>query len=318
MLEKKPRTKLDNLINEFLEYLEVEKGRSTKTIRNYRHYLQRFSEWTKISSPSDITQDLVIKYRLYLNRLTDRQGDPIKKATQNYYVIALRAFLKYLARRDIKSLSAEKVELAKQEEREVEFLDKEEVESLLNTPNVNKIYGLRDKAILELLFSTGLRVSELAKLDRDQVDLRRREFSVRGKGSKIRIVFISERAADWLTQYLQKRRDNGQSLFIRHGRKKEDSDKVSKDETVTNPDALRLSVRSIQRIVSKHALKAGITKHVAPHTLRHSFATDLLANGADIRSVQEMLGHASISTTQIYTHVRNERLKEVHRKFHGK
>lgn len=298
---------LEKLLIDFLEYLEIERTRSQKTIENYHHYLKRFFAWSKISKPEQITNELVRSYRLHLNRLEDTKGNTLKRATQNYHIIAIRSFLKYLTKRDIKTLSAEKIEVGKNPSHEIEFLDAGEVERLLSAANKEDLKSLRDRAILELLFSAGLRVSELAGLGRDQINLDRQEFSVRGKGDKIRIVFISESAKIALEKYLEKRMDIDNALFIRYSKKK----------TSENQQTLRLTPRSIQRIVKFYAAKAGIVKEVHPHTLRHSFATDLLSNGADIRSVQTMLGHSSITTTQIYTHVTNEQLKEIHKKFHA-
>ena len=304
--------KIKNLKTEFLEYLEIEKNRSQLTIRNYDHYLDRFLDWAMVRSPEDITSDLVKKFRLYLNRYKDDKGRNLKKVTQDYYVIALRGFLKYLAKQDIKTLASEKIELGKSEEREVEFLEAEEVKRLLESAGNENFRSLRDKAILELLFSTGLRVSELSNLNRDSVNLKSGEFSVRGKGGKIRLVFISDSAKNAIIDYIKKRKDIDPSLFVNIRKLK--SSKASDKHTCS----LRLTPRSIQRIVKKYAIKAGIVKKVTPHTLRHSFATDLLMNGADIRSVQSMLGHSSITTTQIYTHITNRHLKDIHKKFHSK
>jgi site-specific recombinase XerD len=298
---------IKNLKTEFLEYLEIEKNRSQLTIRNYDHYLDRFLDWAMVRSPKDITSDLVRKFRLYLNRYKDSKGKNLKKATQDYYVIALRGFLKYLAKQDIKTLASEKVELGKTQDREVEFLEAEEVKRLLESVGTQNFVSLRDKAILELLFSTGLRVSEIANLNKENINLKSGEFSVRGKGGKIRLVFISDSAKDAIINYIKKRKDLDLALFI-HFKKAGSKDSCS----------LRLTPRSIQRIVKKYAIKAGIVKKVTPHTLRHSFATDLLMNGADIRSVQSMLGHSSITTTQIYTHITNKHLKDIHKKFHSK
>jgi site-specific recombinase XerD len=299
---------LQKLLIDFLEYLEVERNRSQKTIENYHHYLKRFLQWAKISDPKDLTFELVRNYRIYLNRLADEKGHELKKITQNYHLIAIRSFLKYLSKRDIKCLSAEKIEIGKNPSHEIEFLDGEEVDRLLQAASGNSIKSLRDRAILELLFSAGLRVSELSNLNRDQINLDRQEFSVRGKGDKLRLVFISDTAKDALQKYLDKRTDFDNSIFVRFSKKK----------FTENSETRRLTPRSIQRIVKFYAAKAGIVKDVHPHTLRHSFATDLLANGADIRSVQTMLGHSSITTTQIYTHITNTQLKSVHQKFHGK
>ena len=304
---------LQSLIIDYLEYLEVELGRSQKTIENYNHYLHRFCSFAKqkeqITYPQDITLDTVRKYRIYLHRFELPNGKTLKISTQNYHIIALRNFLKYLAKRDVSTLAAEKIEIGKTPMRQVEFLEPEEVERLLTAATGPDIASKRDRALLELLFSAGLRVSELVAINRDDINLERQEFSVRGKGSKVRIVFISDTAKKALETYLKKRTDIDPALFIRI-------------RTGTNKQAdmngLRLTPRSVQRIVKKYAKKAGIVKDVHPHTLRHSFATDLLQNGADIRSVQAMLGHANITTTQIYTHVTDQNLKNIHKKFHGK
>lgn len=297
---------LEEALLDYLEYLEIELNRSEKTVENYRHYLERFFVWSNISQPRQITMDLVRKYRLYLNRLEDENGNTLKKITQNYHIIALRNFLKYLAKKDITSLSAEKLEVGRNPEREVDFLSGEEMSQILGGASSDDLKTLRDRSILELLFSAGLRVSELVSINRDQINLRNQEFSVRGKGSKVRIVFISDTAKLFLQKYLSKRVDIDPALFVRIMKNPQDK------------EDLRLTVRSIQRIVKYYAHKAGIVKDVHPHTLRHSFATDLLSNGADIRSVQAMLGHSSITTTQIYTHVTNRQLKDIHKKFHRK
>ena len=300
---------IKDLKTQFLEYLEIEKNRSAKTMENYDHYLVRFINFAKVSKPGDISEELIRKYRLYLNRLNDNFGRPLKKVTQNYHVIALRVFLKYLAKRDIKTVSAEKLELGKQEERQVTFLEPQELDRFLKAPSGTALSDLRDRAILETLFSTGLRVSELCSLNCDDIDIKRGEFSVRGKGSKIRVVFLSDTARAALTSYLDKRPDADEALFIR----------VPQNEKLEKYEKLRLTPRSIQRIIKKYAVTAGIVgKKVSPHSLRNSFATDLLRNGADIRSVQALLGHSSITTTQIYTHVTDKQLREVHERFHGK
>ncbi len=300
---------IKELKSQFLEYLEIEKNRSPKTIENYNHYLTRFISFAKVENPRDIIEEAVRKYRLTLNRTTDERGKPLKKVTQNYHVIALRSFLKYLAKRDIRTVPAEKIELGKQEEREVVFLEPPELERFLRAPRGEALSNLRDRAILETLFSTGLRVSELCSLDQDDIDLKRGEFSVRGKGSKIRMVFLSEQSKAAIASYLDKRQDADEALFIR----------VPRGERFEKFEELRLTPRSIQRIIKKYAIAAGIVgKKVSPHSLRHSFATDLLRNGADIRSVQALLGHSSVTTTQIYTHVTDKQLREVHAKFHGK
>lgn len=293
---------------QYLEYLEIEKNRSAKTLENYGRYLGRFFGFAKISNPNQIDDELVRQYRLYLNRLKDADGESLKKVTQNYHIIALRNFLKYLAKRNIKSLAADRVELGKQEQREVTFLEPEELARLLNAPDGEDLDTLRDKSLLATLFSTGMRVSELCSLDRDKIDLNRGEVTVRGKGSKLRLVFLSDDAKEALKRYLNKRVDVDEALFTRIPRAK-----------LTSAGTLRLTPRSIQRIVEKYSIKAGVIgKKVSPHTLRHSYATDLLRNGADIRSVQAMLGHASVTTTQIYTHVTDKQLREVHQRFHNK
>lgn len=308
---------IKQLINEFLEYLEVEKGAAVKTAENYGRYLREFYNWTKKYlgddkfGPNDVSLELVRKYRIYLNRKKTEFGKDLKKITQNYYVIALRAFLKYLAKRGIKSLSAEQIELSKQEMRQVDFLEKDDLSRFLSAPAGDDIATLRDRAILETLFSTGLRISELCSLDRDDVDLEKSEFSVRGKGGKIRVVFLSDEAKVYIKKYLAKRKDVDPALFIAIGKNYE--------KTFSKGDNLRITSRSVQRLVKKYSAKAGIVgKRVTPHVLRHSFATNLLQNGADLRSVQAMLGHSSISTTQIYTHITDPHLKEIHRKFHKK
>lgn len=299
---------LNKLLMDFLEYLEIERNRSQKTTENYHHYIRRFLDWAKISKPEEIKADLVRKYRLYLNRIRDGKGKELKRVTQNYHVIALRNFLKYLAKRDIPTLQSEKIEVGKNPSRTVDFLNNRETERLLNSASGDNLVSLRDRSILELLFSSGLRVSELVSINQDQINLKEQEFSVKGKGDKIRIVFVSNSAKNFLQRYLEKRTDIDPALFVR----------IKRNNKKENNEDLRLTPRSIQRIVKRYAAKAGIIKNVHPHTLRHSFATDLLSNGADIRSVQEMLGHSSITTTQIYTHVTNQQLKEVHKAFHRK
>lgn len=311
-------TPLDQLKTSFLEYCEVEKGKSQKTISNYDHYLTRFISWAKlyrVQNPQDITLDLVRKYRLWLNRLQGKNGF-LKKITQNYHIVALRAWLKYLAKRDVKTLAAEKIELSKISPRTVEFLSEEELEKLLSKPDVTDLKGLRDRAILEMLFSTGLRISELTSLNRSQVNPEKDEFTVRGKGDKPRLVFLSDQAKFWLKKYLQQRADNLSPLFINHACRQAGHSKEKED--IQSPNSQRLTARSVQRMIRRYALLAGLTKKVTPHTLRHSFATDLLSNNANIRSVQAMLGHASLSTTQIYTHVTNQELKKIHKACHGK
>jgi site-specific recombinase XerD len=302
------------LIAEFLEHLEIQKGCSPLSIQRYRHYLLRFHNWLNENSPAtkpeDINLELIRRYRLYLAHFPARDGVPLQRVTQSYHIVALRAFLRYLlVQRDIPTLSPDKIELPKQGLRSVAFLNPEQMERLLNSPQISNIIGLRDRAILETLFSTGLRVSELVNLNRDQVDLERKEFGVKGKGNKIRVVFLSDTAARWIERYLQARKDNFKPLYIRH------SGKVNIQKS---GEKMRLTARSIERIVAKYAKRSGLPIEATPHTLRHSFATDLLISGADIRSVQEMLGHESIRTTQVYTHVTNRHLKEVHKAFHSK
>ncbi len=294
---------------DFLEYLEIEQNRSQKTISNYDHYLTRLIDFAGDISVAEITPELIRKWRLWLNRLGTNVSDELDKSTQNYHLIALRSFLKYCAKRDIPALPADKIELARTKRTQVTFLNPEELHTLFTQPDVNTLQGCRDRAILELLFSSGLRVSELVGLNRDHINLKRREFMVRGKGQKDRPVFISSHATEKVQEYLSKRTDTLTPLFINHS---------GKNVATTSGNYKRLTARSIQRMVARYAKLAGITKHVSPHTLRHSFATDLLMNGADLRSVQAMLGHSNISTTQIYTHVTDPHLKNVHEKFHNK
>jgi len=305
---------LELSIAEFLEYLEIQKGCSPLTIREYRHYLKRFHNWltenSSATKPEDINLEIVRRYRLYLAHLRARDGVLLQRVTQSYHIVALRAFLRYLlVQRDIPTLSPDKIELPKQGSRSVSFLNPGQIERLLNSPKISNNVGLRDKTILETLFSTGLRVSELVSLNRDQVDLQRKEFGVKGKGNKIRVVFLSDTAAQWIERYLQSRQDHFKPLFIRYS---------GAVDVQKSGEKMRLTARSIQNIVSKYAKRSGLPIKATPHTLRHSFATDLLISGADIRSVQEMLGHESIRTTQVYTHVTNRHLKEVHKAFHSR
>src|SRR3989344_1169222 len=300
---------LSNLITDFLEYLELERNASQKTIQNYDHYLRRFLEFAGDIEPQKIDLNLIRKFRLHLSRWSDpKTAKSLKRVTQNYFMIALRAFLRYLARQDIDTISPEKVELGESEASPIKVLDPDSLASLIEAPNVLKKDGLRDRSLLELLFSTGLRVSELASLNTHSINLDRREFSVVGKGNKERIVFLSDSAAKWLDQYIKSRKDSYRPLFIRF---------QGKLSLIKDGEEMRLTSRSIQRIVEKYVKAAGISVKATPHTLRHSFATDLLINGADIRSVQEMLGHSNISTTQIYTHVTNKHLQDVHKAFHS-
>jgi site-specific recombinase XerD len=310
------KTKLQKSYNQFLEYLEIERNRSKLTLRNYDHYLKRFVDFCagqKVTDPLDIDLELIRSFRLYLNRLTENNKS-LKIITQNYHLIALRSFLKYLAKRDIKSLAAEKIELPKTPARTVEFLDTTDIERLIKATDEekDKLTRLRDRAILEMLFSTGLRISELVSIKRDGINLKRGEFAVRGKGDKMRLVFVSEKAVECLNRYLKERKDNSKALFIRHDAK----ESVEKQMESMSEKVSGLTARTIQRIIKKYAKLAGIMKKITPHTLRHSFATDLLTNGADLRSVQELLGHSSISTTQIYTHLTNKRLRDVYDNFH--
>lgn len=293
----------------FLEYLEIDQNRSQKTIANYDHYLTRLIDYAGDITVDEITPELIRKWRLWLNRLGTNTSDELGKNTLNYHLIALRSFLKFCAKQNIISASPEKVELARVKRKQVTFLSPEELVRLFDQPDISTLQGARDRAILELLFSSGLRVSELVGLDKDHINLKRREFTVRGKGQKDRPIFISEEASDWLQKYLDMRTDNVKPLFVRYSGKK---------QVDLSGNYHRLTARSVQRLVARYALLAGITKHVSPHTLRHSFATDLLMNGADLRSVQAMLGHSNISTTQIYTHITDPHLKSVHERFHGK
>jgi len=281
---------LKHLKTAFLEYLEIEKGRSVKTVENYDRYLTRFLAFSKITAPGNITEQSVREFRMNLNR------NNLKLKTQNYYLISLRAFLKFLRKRDIESLNPERIELAKVGQRDLDLITSDELNRLINVKGTS-LPALRDRAILELFFSTGLRVSELCALNRD-LDLSRDEFSVRGKGEKIRVVFLSGDAKDAIKAYEKKRGDVEEALFI-------------------STSNTRLTPRSVERIVKGYAIKAGITRKVTPHVIRHSFATDLLENGADLRSVQALLGHQNIATTQVYTHVTDKHLREVHKKFHG-
>jgi site-specific recombinase XerD len=313
-------TEIDKLKREFLEYLEIEKGRAIRTVENYEHYLTVFFEFAKIKSPGDIDDKAVREFRLWLNRQStgnNRQtGNTVSKKTQNYYMVALRVFLKYLVKRGIKAMPRDQIELAKTPERSLDLISPEELTRLLNSPSGNSLKDLRDKAILELLFSTGLRVSELCSLTND-FDFKRDEISIRGKGGKVRVVFISDEAKNAVKKYLDARKDMSDALFVQVGNESPQVRHVGKEKS-TCLTCGPLTRRSIERIVKQHATKAGITKKVTPHVIRHSFATDLLNNGADIRSVQVMLGHSNISTTQIYTHVTDKQLREIHKKFHNK
>ncbi|HNT29781.1 MAG TPA: tyrosine-type recombinase/integrase [bacterium] len=313
-------TSLSFLITSYLEHLEIEKGRSPHTIRNYDLYLRTFLSWMQQTcgtqsaiTPADITTELVRKFRLHLSRRQTDRGTFLNQSTQNYYIIALRNFLRYLHKQDIATLAPEKIELARQVRPQVAVLSLDKLELLLKAAkpqDPNNLSALRDYAMLEILFSTGLRVSELTSLNRDKVNTKTREFVVRGKGNKDRVVFLSQSAARALDDYLKKRADDTQPLFINH--------RVQSDTDDTKGEALRLTTRSVQRLMQKYARRAGIVEKITPHTLRHTFATDLLQSGADLRSVQELLGHANVQTTQVYTHVTNKQLKEVHEAFHAR
>jgi len=298
---------LKELKTQFLEYLEIERGRSIKTVENYDRYLTRFLAHTKVTDPKKLTEQMVREFRIFLNR-QQGVGGTMKRKTQNYYMISLRAFLKFLRKRDIESLNPERIELAKVGGRDLDLITAEELNRLLLAPSQSRgatsLSGLRDKAILELFFSTGLRVSELCALNRD-IDLSRDEFSVRGKGEKVRVVFLSPAAKDAIRAYEKKRGDIDEALFIQLARNS------------AGRQSARMTPRSIERLVKQYAIKAGITRKVTPHIIRHSFATDLLENGADLRSVQALLGHANIATTQVYTHVTDKHLRDIHKKFHG-
>lgn len=305
-------TEAHSALVDFLESLEVEKNVSALTLRNYSHYLRRFTEWFSQQGFSDLTkldQDLLRKYRVYLARYIDDQGRTLSKKTQSYHVISLRSWFKWLVRRDVPVLHPEKIELPKAESTPMKFASVDKIELLLAQPDVSQQDGLRDRAILEVLFSTGLRVSELVKLNRDQIDLKRKEFGVIGKGRRPRVVFLSDRATDWLEKWLSTRQDDWKPVFIRFSGRKE--------ALFTDGEEMRLTVRSVQRLVDSCSRKAHLPIKLSPHGIRHSFATDLLSNGAGLRDVQEMLGHKNISTTQIYTHVTQPQLRKVHAEHHS-
>jgi len=304
---------LPGLIDQFLEYLEIEKNCSKLTLRDYKHYLEVFNNWFITSLPNKTVEDLdlatIRQYRVFLANRVDENGITLlKRVTQNYYVIALRSFLRFLIKNDFKTLEPSKIDLPKTESRSLKFLEKDQVDRLVTACDTSKEDGIRDRAILELLFSTGLRVSELVGLNQDKINIERREFGVIGKGGRARVVFISDRAAEWVKRYLDKRQDVFKPLFIRY------SGVVIEDN---GGEKMRLTARSVERIVKKYVRLARIPVDASVHTLRHSFATDLLTNGADLRSVQEMLGHKNIATTQIYTHITNKQLRDVHHSFHS-
>ncbi len=308
-MKKKP---IDQLILSFLEHLEVERNVSRLTVRNYHHYLRRFEGWFKEKHGSnifDLDLEKVRKYRLYLSRFKDDHNEGLSLVTQSYHIIALRSFLKWLVKNDLDVLSPEKIDLPKAESKSLKFLNDDQVERLMRSPDVDEEAGLRDRAILEVLFSTGLRVSELAKLNKEKIDFKTREFGIIGKGGRARVVFLSEKAAYWLKRYFDEREDDWKPAFIRYAKSKIPDD--------PNGEDMRLSVRSVQRIVEKYRKKAKLPVEITPHGMRHTFATDLLSQGAGLREVQEMLGHKNISTTQIYTHVTNPQLKKVHKKYHS-
>ena len=301
---------ISEALTDFLEHLEVEGGRSPKTIANYQLYLERFIDFAGDITVDKITSEVIRRYRLWLNRYkNETTNEELSLITQSYHLIALRGFLTYLSRRDITSLAADKIILPQTARKQVTFLQYDEVVRMINQIPTDTEAGLRDRAIVELLFSSGLRVSELVNLNRDHINLSRREFMVRGKGQKDRPVFISKSAAEHVSSYLDARTDSLPALFLSYSRRNAAPN--------LSGDYRRLSARSIQRMISQYARLAGITKHVSPHTMRHSFATDLLMNGADLRSVQSLLGHSNISTTQVYTHVTDQHLKDIHERFHS-
>lgn len=298
---------------EFIEHLEVERNVSRLTVRNYSHYIRRFIDWFTQQGHQDLKDldlDVIRSYRVFLSRYQDEQGRTLSKTTQSYHIIALRSWLKYLIKRDAPVIHPEKIDLPKAESHSMKFLNTEQVERLMNQPDLNSKTGLRDRALLEVLFSTGLRVSELVSLNRDQIDTGRNEFGVIGKGRRPRVVFLSDRAADWVDRWLASREDNWRPVFIRMAKKKPD--------LLADGEEMRLTTRSVQRLVDTYSRRARLPVKISPHGIRHSFATDLLANGAGLRDVQEMLGHKNIATTQIYTHVTKPQLKKIHGEFHSK
>lgn len=306
-------SELEKKIKDFLEHLEVEKGASPLTLRNYRLYLKRFAQFlastNKAQELSSLNPEIVHEYRIHISRLPDAKGGTLSRKTQGYHAIALRSFLRWLIKNNYDVISPDNIDLPKIADRQIKFLSGEQVDKLLNAPSLSTLGGMRDKAILEVFFSTGLRVSELVKLDRDKLNFTSREFGIVGKGGKARVVFLSQRAVNWIQKYLDNRKDKYKPLFIRH---------KGKEEITTSEEKMRLTPRSVQRMIKKYVKKVKLPIDATPHTLRHSFATDLLMAGADLRSVQEMLGHKNVQTTQVYTHVTHKQLKEVHLAFHGK
>jgi site-specific recombinase XerD len=301
-------------VRRFLEACEIDRNLSPLTIRQYDHYLNHLLSWLAREEPGvvdlvDVSVEMVRRYKLALARhLNEHTGRPLTRASQTYFLVALRSLLRYWTVQGVEVLAPDRIELGKAPSRSLKFLDGDQLHRLLNAPDLNEARGVRDRALLETFFSTGLRLAELARLDRDHINLKTREFGVMGKGRKPRIVFLSDAAADWLTRYLATRSDRWKPLFIRM--------KGKLDPTPGGP-GMRMSTRSIERLVQKYVRIAGLGVKATPHTLRHSFATDLLSNGADLRAVQELLGHANLNTTQIYTHVTNPQLRAAHRKFHS-
>jgi site-specific recombinase XerD len=313
MAEQKRHLELRKLLLDFLEHMEVERQVSTYTIRNYHHYLSRFIEWLERNYPEaqlkDINLPLLTKYRVYLARYVGPKGETLGKSTQGYYVISLRSFFKWMIKHDIEIIAPEKIDLPKSESKSLKYLTMEQLERMMNQPRLATKIGLRDRVIMEVLFSTGLRVSELVSLNREQVNTDRREFGVIGKGRKLRVVFLSSRANEWLERYVATRDDAWQPVFVRYSR--------GKAPITSDGEEMRLTPRSVQRIVEKYRRKARLPIPITPHGLRHTFATDLIGKGAGLREVQEMLGHKNVATTQIYTHVTNPKLREVHEKYHS-
>jgi site-specific recombinase XerD len=309
---------IQKLLTQYLDYLELEKNRSIKTRENYERYIKVFIDFGKIKNPEEISLDKVMQFRLHLARGNGSTGSPheLKRITQSYYIIALRNFLKFLIKKDYAVLAPDKIELPKIARRQIEIIEYPELERLLNAPDTSTFRGLRDKAILETFFSTGLRVSELCNLDR-YINLERGELAVRGKGEKLRVVFLSETAKKAIKNYLEKRSDALESMFV--SLTKEKAKPRTESQSSSGARVIgKITSRAVQRMIDFYKRKAGITKKITPHQIRHQFATDLLMNGADLRAVQELLGHSNISTTQVYTHITNKQLKDIHQAFHGK